>query len=134
MSAKNAFWRKEVGPTPKATTLLRFPTRLVALLNERKPAGQSLTSFIGDCVLRGLGEDPLKWRYPLDFEDAEGRKTRSAALVTDECGIIEHATAEVLASLPVLNMDSAPPEFDGDTIDVGPVQVGRINEDGDLEW
>lgn len=78
---KNTYWRPEHGSTKRSTALLRLPAALVALIEARKPATQSLNSFLGDLVVRGLGEEPTTWRFPTDEEGAADRKVRGAALI-----------------------------------------------------
>lgn len=146
MTTKNAYWRKSTGSASRATALLRLPTELLKLLNERKPEKQSLTSFINDSLLRGLGEEPLVWRHPMEWETANERAAAAekmvAALVVDECGVLEQAAPIVISGLSLLNVEEFPPEFnaavDGIQADVEKLIYGSTDgtlpEDDDLEW
>lgn len=102
MTTKNAYWRTEHGSAAKATALLRLPANLVDLIRTRKPARQSMTSFINDALLRGLGEEPLTWRLPMDWETPA---PDPIVLSLDECGVIESVTPEVLTSLTVFDTE-----------------------------
>lgn len=72
MSTRNTFWRQGTGEV-RTAGCLRFPAALIALIEAKRPAKQSMNSFLGDLVLKGLGETPLYWRKPTEAEDAVRR-------------------------------------------------------------
>lgn len=80
-TTKNTYWRPTAGSAARATALLRLPAGLVAEITAVKPEEQSLASFLGDLIIHGLGQDPLRWRHIAPWEAQTQRTAAAVALI-----------------------------------------------------